>query len=219
MSELETNEFEINECGLSFLFWISLVINRLSDCWLSIYSNNAYISTSADNISYFTTWSCNSLQRKRTAPNETIWGSGCKIINNNELIEEFVYEYTIGIPVHLGYFLVYHHPNYVLCSGSTIIERNEVPVYSEIRFLSIEYTHPEMRESIQLVLEKEWCIVGNELLGRIHILRMLEYQLSEGSYIFDDRYVLKIIDSNINVFDINSSQYIRLGSDNYEIIE
>jgi len=216
MSELETTDFEINECGLSFLFWISSVINKISDCWLSIYSNSECISTTADNISYYTNWSCNSLQRKRTAPNEEIWGSCCYIIDG-VLYEKFVYDNNIGINVNAGDFLIYHHPEYTFCSSS-IIERSGYPEYSEIRFLSIEYNHPDMKEPVQLVLEKEWCMVGNDVLGRIHVLRMLEYQLSEGSYIFDERYVLKIIDSNIDILELRAGQYIRMDLEDYVVV-
>ena len=71
---------------------------------------------------------------------------------------------------------------------------------------------------IQLVLEKEWCIVGNELFTNTHIFRMLQYQVSEGTYIFDERYTVKIIDSNINILEITAGQYIRLGLEDYEVV-
>ena len=210
---------EVDPCVIGALFWLSNLIIRIENCCYHAYSCNDIIKESVDNISYYTTWTCNHLQRKRTEPKESKWGSCCKIINNRKLIEEFIYKDTIGIEVNPGDFLIYHLPNYILCSCSSIIERTTPPVLSEIRFLSIEYTHPDMIEPIQLVLEKEWCIVGNEVLGRIHILRLLEYQFCENDYIFDERYVVNIIDSNINMIHIYSTQYIRLDNEDYEVID
>lgn len=219
MEELNENQFdEIDPCIMGFLFWLSNLIVRIERCCYQVYSCNDIVKGSIDNISYCTTWSCNSLHKKRTVPNEKIWGSSCKLSNNQELIEEFVYENTSALHIEPFNFLIYHRPDYILCSCSSIIERNSIPLFSEIRFLSIEYTHPDMDQSIQLVLEKEWSVVGNEVLGKIHVLRMLEYQVSEGFYMFDERYVLKMIDSNIHLLELRAGQYIQLGEKDYIII-
>lgn len=217
MEESNDNQFdEIDPCVIGFLFWLSNMIINIENCCYKAYSCNNIVKDSIDNISYCTTWTCNSLYKKRTVPNEKIWGSSCKLTNNLELIEEFVYENIFTIPVEPFGFLIYHRPQYILCRSSNIIDRN--PIFSEIRFLSIEYTHPDMNEPIQLVLEKEWCVVGNEVLGKIHVLRMLEYQFCKNDYVFDNRYILKIIDSNINMFDINAGQSIQLAHGYYIIL-
>lgn len=219
MEELNENQFdEIDPCIMGLLFWLSNLIVRIERCCYQVYSCNDIVKGSIDNISYCTIWSCNSMHKKRTVPNEKIWGSCCKLTNNQELIEEFVYENTITLQVEPFNFLIYQRPEYVLCYCSNIIERNYTPLLSEIRFLSIEYNHPDMDQSIQLVLEKEWSVVGNEVLGKIHILRMLEYQYSSSEYIFDDRYILKIIDSNINILEIGSRQLIRLENEGYIVL-
>jgi len=61
-------------------------------------------------------------------------------------------------------------------------------------------------------------MAGNEILGDIHILRLLEYEYIKSEYIFDDRYVVNVIDSNICVFKVCSGQFIRMEENDYQLI-
>jgi len=212
-SQLDT----VDPCVINILFGISNIIYRIESGCHDIYSCNNFLKGIIDNISYVTTWTCNSIQKKRTEPNELIWGASCRI-NGGRLEESFVYERNYSIIVESGDFVIYRNGDYILCSQTGLVQIDNTPTLSDIRFLSIEYTHPEMAESIQLVLEKEWCMVGNEVLGKIHILRMLEYQVFNSQYIFDDRYILKIIDSNIHILEIGSRQQIRLEKEEIFIV-
>ena len=86
---------------------------------------------------------------------------------------------------------------------------------SSIRFLSIEYIHPEMDESIELQLDKSWFIVGNELFTSTFILRTLNYQSSY--YVFDEKYKIKIMDGNCNIFCFGEDTYMKITKNGYEI--
>jgi len=158
----------------------------------------------------------NTLLQKRIQPKETTWWSITRICDN-VLEETFVYEKP-GVVINPA-FLIFHKPSFILCTNSGVINETDIPVYSSIRFLSVEYTHPEMTEPIQLTFENEWCIAGNEILGDIHILRLLEYEYIKSEYIFDDRYIVNVIDSNICVFQICRGQFIRMEENDYQIIE
>jgi len=84
-------------------------------------------------------------------------------------------------------------------------------------FLSIEYQHPKMKNTISLKLDKRYLIAGNELFSPCFVLKCLNYQ--NKPYEFDKDYKLEILDSDINTTTLNSNQYIRLSNVKYEVIE
>ena len=95
-----------------------------------------------------------------------------------------------------------------------IYSKNYKPNYSNVTFLSVTYFH---KNDVPIVLnvDKEWLVVGNEILGYTHVLRLLEYQSESFSFSMD--YVLDIIDSNINFLKLNSHQILKIDSENYYV--
>ena len=85
---------------------------------------------------------------------------------------------------------------------------------SRKHFLSIEYTHPDMPERIVIEMDPAVYLVGNEILSSRFVLRCLQYQ-SE-NYVFDDRYVLDIMDSKIKMLTLRAGEYILIGNTEYE---
>ena len=81
-------------------------------------------------------------------------------------------------------------------------------------FLSIEYTHPDMKERLVIELDPAVYLVGNEILSSRFILRCLQYQSDE--YVFDDRYILDIMDSKIRMLTLTAGEYILIGNTEYE---
>jgi len=85
------------------------------------------------------------------------------------------------------------------------------------KFLSIEYTHPEMSQGIVMNLEKGYWLVGNHILSNVFIKRWLEYQST--SYIFDKEYCVKILDGDVSVTELRWGQGIVLEKDGkYEVV-
>jgi len=84
-------------------------------------------------------------------------------------------------------------------------------------FLSIEYHHPHMKNTISLNLDKRYLIAGNELFSPCFVLKCLNYQ--KESYVFDADYKLVILDSDINTTTLTCNQYMRLSNVKYEVIE
>jgi hypothetical protein len=82
-------------------------------------------------------------------------------------------------------------------------------------FLNINYSHPDMIESITIDLDKRFLIKGNELFSPCFILRLLNYQSKP--FEFDNKYVLKLLDSSINNIELKYNQYIQLGSEDYKV--
>lgn len=68
------------------------------------------------------------------------------------------------------------------------------------KFLSIEYTHPEMSEGIVVNLDKGYWNIGNHILSNLFIKRWLEYQML--GYRYDNRYIIKILDGDVNVVEL-----------------
>ena len=89
-------------------------------------------------------------------------------------------------------------------------------VPSKAKFLSIEYTHPLMKMGIVFELDKSVYFVGNQILSPTFVKSYLEYQ-SE-LYHFDMDYVLKIMDGDINSFELGFDKYVVLTENGYNIV-
>jgi hypothetical protein len=90
------------------------------------------------------------------------------------------------------------------------------PKLSSVSLLDIQYHHPDMKESLILIIPKEWCCIENELFSPEFVLRMLYYQTLP--FVFDMNYTLDIMDSDLNMFQLYSNQWMLLKDTNYEII-
>jgi hypothetical protein len=89
-------------------------------------------------------------------------------------------------------------------------------IRSKAKFLSIEYTHPFMKKGIVFELDKSVYFVGNQILSPTFVKSYLEYQ-SE-LYHFDMDYVLKIMDGDINSFELGFDRSVVLTEEGYSII-
>ena len=88
---------------------------------------------------------------------------------------------------------------------------------SNVRFLSIIYSHPRMNHDIELQLPQAMYYVENELFSPVFVLRMLEYTVGSGSnYVFDMNYTLKILDRNVKYTELSCNEYITLGEQMHE---
>lgn len=97
----------------------------------------------------------------------------------------------------------------------------EEPTYSNIRskasFLTIEYTHPDMKTRICMELEKDVYFTNNVILSPLFIKRYLEYQPEE--YVFNENYTINLMDANINMITLTYPQSILLSKDSYTVIK
>jgi len=82
---------------------------------------------------------------------------------------------------------------------------------SKCSFLSIEYSHPEMKDTISLEIPRSMMIAENQILSPAFVRRCLEYQSQ--SYVFDDQYKILLMDSTIKQYTINYKQYISISED------
>ena len=89
---------------------------------------------------------------------------------------------------------------------------------SQVSFLSVHYEHPDLPNGLRLIIDPQYMMVGNHLLNHVFVLRLLSYQYNRGNYVFDDRYSLKIMDSNINICTVGPNQGIVVGEKQYVIV-
>jgi len=88
---------------------------------------------------------------------------------------------------------------------------------SKVKFLNIEYCHPENEKTITIEMDRNGYVVGNEILSNTFIKRALEYMNDRKS--FDMSYSLKIMDNNLDNVVLKSDEYIVLERDSYKIIK
>jgi hypothetical protein len=92
-----------------------------------------------------------------------------------------------------------------------------LPIFSSnVKFLSIEYSHPMMKTAIPIELNRNIFNVENVILSQTFIKSYLEHQ--PHYYHFDMDYVVKIMDSDINTFEIKSAESILLLENTYQVI-
>jgi hypothetical protein len=87
---------------------------------------------------------------------------------------------------------------------------------STVRFLSIEYEDPLLKEKIPLTINENMFYENNEILSSAFIKRYLEYNPTNVTY--NHNYKIHIMDNDINMITLTSKDYILLHKDKYEII-
>jgi len=88
---------------------------------------------------------------------------------------------------------------------------------SSVKFINIEYVHPSQEKAIDMKLEQGVYMTGNELLSAAFVLNALQNQSEP--YYFDMEYELKVIDSEVKRFTINSNQYVFIDSENSYVVK
>ena len=90
------------------------------------------------------------------------------------------------------------------------------PVISKVKFLDIQYIHPDMSVPLILELSKDYYYHGNELFSNAFVNRLLLYQ--PFPFVFDDRYTLEIMDKDLNCIVLYSYQYLVLEESGYRVV-
>jgi len=90
------------------------------------------------------------------------------------------------------------------------------PKLSNVSFLAVQYTHPKLKEPIDITVPSSYFVVKNKLYSSAFVLRSLQYQPKY--YIFDENYTLQIIDNEINTFELKSNQYVYIEENHYKIL-
>jgi hypothetical protein len=174
---------------------------------------------------YETNWLCSTVLRPLTSLTKNNMEVYEHVLSNGKESERFSYScYTVASVVDCDSKMVkglvtmkigdnYFVRSHLDDSSTDLLESK--PFTN--RFLSIEYTHPEMAKSIVMDLHKGYWLTGNHILSNVFVKRWLEYQPL--SYQFDQRYNIKILDGDVNEKTVRWGQEVILKEGNvYEII-
>lgn len=88
---------------------------------------------------------------------------------------------------------------------------------STVKFITIEYKHPDMTDGICIQLDRGWFLSGNQLLSNVFVRRYLDYQ--PAPYRFDERYTITLIDNDMNVSKLYNNQYVLIEKNSYRILD
>jgi hypothetical protein len=130
-------------------------------------------------------------------------------VNIGKKINEIVCE--LGASSGLDtFFTLKYDDTYITRAVNSFTDINSKE--SNVRFISIEYTHPLQETPVDLKLDQRHYIIGNELFSPAFILHALENQ--HEPYHFDMDYEVNLIDGQVKNVSINSEQYILIDSEN-----
>ena len=145
--------------------------------------------------------------------NDDITASSCEasLLNTYDSILNATNEYIDTC------IIMKHSNRYFVSLCSHYISKPVVPSPLDMIMnapISISYNHPAISESIELTIPIEMYCVGNHLFSAAFVRRCLEYQ--QLPFVFDDRYTLTIIDTNVTIHTISSTEYITVTADGIE---
>ena len=218
---------------ISFFLYIFIafcqVYNITKDKWNELYQSHPRIKQWIDILKYKIHKTYSLLIFKKMEPCEDSWSCVCWIFQASNNPTKYTYcenyfftkehvgpEPTFSDTIHtIVVIKTQSKGEYIVRMSGQKITLNQEIVYSKKKLVSVEYNHPKMKYSIDLTLPKQWFISGNELFSPTFVFRLLEYQDQE--FIFDENYVLKIMDSDCSIFNMPSDSYICFTDESYEI--
>jgi len=107
-------------------------------------------------------------------------------------------------------------------NSSVYLVNNDLPLEEvepvKERFITVQYVHPHMGLPLTLEIPPGMYQKGNQILNSTFVYWCLKYQYQRNEYVFDENYKLEIIDGELNMFKMGSTQMIVLGGTNvYEV--
>jgi len=87
---------------------------------------------------------------------------------------------------------------------------------ANVKFLLMDYVHPEHEDSYELVVDKTYFMEGNHILSGAFVGRLLSKQGYSGA--FDTSYRVVIIDQDVNTVEWSYTDFVEVAGDKkYEV--
>ena len=138
---------------------------------------------------------------------ETVLRSSIFSLNENLITikSDNLYWYYVTDPTNIGTITV------------------DIPI-SNVRFISIQYiyTRNGVEHACYLELPNTIYLAGNQILSAVFIFRYFKYAAETSSMVSDmfvHDYYLRVIDNNINTFELRMGQYCVLSKNDYTIVD
>jgi len=227
---------DTEKIGIKVFFLVSKKYSELKYGALNVYEKNPSMKLAVDTIYKVSVEIYKKVNGVKSEPFSPLWISVFTLtpnLNNNEeytvvensvnevLLKKFksVIEENTSENVNVDKLYTFKTPAYILCNVTNKFEKEDskyIVEKSDVKFLSIEYSNPDMKETISITLNKDVFQIGNEILSKAFILRYLQYQTQY--YVYANDYTITVIDDKVNQITLNSKQYILLDKNNYKVI-
>jgi hypothetical protein len=93
-------------------------------------------------------------------------------------------------------------------------ESDKIGPPSRIKIFIPDYMHPDIDDCIELDISPQYNIVGNQILSAAFIGRLLKNQTN----VFDDKYLINMLDKHMNMKKLTYGDYIKISENNYTIV-
>lgn len=88
-----------------------------------------------------------------------------------------------------------------------------------VKIQTLMYQHPKLKRDLVLKIPHGYYLNGNEILSSVFVARLLQQQYGIKNICFDSRYTLFGFDNKINMFKLNSDEYLKIGKNSFKIIK
>ena len=227
---------DTEKIGIKLFFIVSKKYAEIKYGTLNVYEKNPTVKLAVDTIYKVSVEIYKKLNGVKSEPFSPLWISVFTLtpnLNNNEeytVVENSVNEVLLkklksvmeenaSENTNVDKLYTFKTPAYILCNVTNKFEKDDAKYFvekSDVKFLSIEYSNPDMKEAIRFTLNKDLFQIGNEILSNAFVLRYLQYQSEH--YVYANDYTITIIDDKVNQFTLNSKQYLLLEKNEYKII-
>ena len=229
---------DTEKIGIKLFLLVSKKYSELKYGTLKVYEKNPFLKITIDTVYEIVIEIYKFMNCVKSEPFAPLWISVFTLtpnLNNNEeytVVENSVNEILLkkfksvmeenaseNENTHVDILYTFKTPAYILCKVTNKFEKddaNYIVEKSDVKFLSVEYINPDMKEPIIFKLNKDVFQIGNELLSNAFVLRYLQYQTQ--FYVYANDYTITVIDDKVNQFTLNSKQYVLLDKHEYKII-
>jgi hypothetical protein len=229
---------DTEKIGIKLFLLVSKKYSELKYGTLKVYEKNPFLKITIDTVYEIVIEIYKFMNCVKSEPFAPLWISVFTVtpnLNNNEeytVVENSVNEILLkkfksvmeenaseNENINVDILYTFKTPAYILCKVTNKFEKddaNYIVEKSDVKFLSVEYINPDMKEPIIFKLNKDVFQIGNELLSNAFVLRYLQYQTQ--FYVYANDYTITVIDDKVNQFTLNSKQYVLLEKHEYKII-
>lgn len=227
---------DTEKIGIKLFLLVSKKYSQLKYGTLNVYEKNPTVKLIVDTVYKVLAEVYKKVNGVKSEPFSPLWISVFTLtpnLNNNEeytVVENSINEVLLkklksvmeenaSENANIDILYTFKTPAYILCNITNKFEKEDAKYIvekSDVKFLSIEYSNPDMKEPVSFILNKDVFQIGNEILSNAFVLRYLQYQTQY--YVYANDYTINIIDNKVNQFTLTSNQYILLDKNEYKII-
>lgn len=93
-------------------------------------------------------------------------------------------------------------------------EPDKIDTPSQIKIFVPDYMHPDIEDCVELEVSPQYNIVGNQILSAAYIGMLLKNQTN----VFDDKYLISMLDKQMNMNKLTYGDFIQISEKNYTIV-